>query len=116
MWRSDPQIPLASTRTIASSGASSSGSGFSSTRTSPGAWKVTARTREAYERIAARAEKERNDGDRQVKARADHRLFNRDRARDRREAGRGWLDRVRDRPQARLDRGSEGSRLQDAGS
>ncbi len=35
-------MPLASTRTIASSGASSSGSGFSSTRTSPGAWKVTA--------------------------------------------------------------------------
>ena len=43
MWRSEPQIPLASTRTSASSAAPTSGSGFSSTRTSPGAWKVTAR-------------------------------------------------------------------------
>src|ERR1700685_2842830 len=42
MWRSEPQIPLASIATIASSRAISSGSGFSSTRTSPGAWKVTA--------------------------------------------------------------------------
>src|SRR4051812_26262212 len=43
MWRSEPQTPVASTRTRASSAASSSGSGRSSTRTSPGAWKVTAR-------------------------------------------------------------------------
>src|SRR4051812_34499274 len=42
MCRSDPQTPVASMRTIASSGASSSGSGFSSTRTSYGAWNVTA--------------------------------------------------------------------------
>src|SRR3954470_18445511 len=42
MCRSDPQMPVASTRTTASSRASSSGSGRSSTRTSPGAWKVTA--------------------------------------------------------------------------
>src|SRR5919108_3219249 len=51
MCRSEPQIPLASTRTIASSGASNSGSATSSTRTSPGAWKVTARMPRAYERI-----------------------------------------------------------------
>src|SRR3954447_15389534 len=44
MWRSEPQIPLASTRTSTSSGEPISGSAFSSTRTSPGAWKVTART------------------------------------------------------------------------
>src|SRR6476660_2074597 len=43
MWRSEPQIPVASTRTSASSAAAISGSGFSSTRTSSGAWKVTAR-------------------------------------------------------------------------
>src|SRR5919108_4856364 len=43
MCRSEPQTPVASTRTMASSGASSRGSGRSSTRTSPGAWKVTAR-------------------------------------------------------------------------
>src|SRR5215207_4011955 len=43
MWRSEPQIPLASTLTSASSAAPSSGSGFSSTRTWLGAWKVTAR-------------------------------------------------------------------------
>src|SRR4051812_48897197 len=43
MCRSEPQIPLASTRTSASSAAPISGSGFSSIRTSPGAWKVTAR-------------------------------------------------------------------------
>src|ERR671919_122127 len=42
MWRSEPHTPVASTRTIASSRARSSGSGRSSTRTSPGAWKVTA--------------------------------------------------------------------------
>src|SRR3954453_10769159 len=42
MWRSEPQTPVASTRTTASSGASSSGSGRSSSLTSPGAWKVTA--------------------------------------------------------------------------
>src|SRR5262245_41497893 len=51
MWRSEPQIPLASTLTIASSASISSGSGTSSTRTSPGAWKVTARIARAYERI-----------------------------------------------------------------
>src|SRR5918999_3147770 len=43
MCRSDPQTPVASILTIASSGALSSGSGFSSTRTSCGAWNVTAR-------------------------------------------------------------------------
>src|SRR5215211_6732183 len=42
MCRSEPQTPVASTRTTASSAASRSGSGRSSTRTSPGAWKVTA--------------------------------------------------------------------------
>ena len=36
-------MPLASTRTSASSVAPRTGSGFSSTRTSPGAWNVTAR-------------------------------------------------------------------------
>src|SRR2546423_4393393 len=44
MWRSDPQIPDASTRTTASSGWSGSGSGRSSRATSPGPWKVTACT------------------------------------------------------------------------
>src|SRR5947208_782617 len=44
MWRSEPQIPVASTRTTASSEAVGWGSGRSSTRTSPGAWKVTALT------------------------------------------------------------------------
>src|SRR5947208_1493159 len=44
MWRSDAQIPVASTLTTASSGAIGSGSGRSSRRTSPGPWKVTART------------------------------------------------------------------------
>src|ERR687893_104986 len=43
MCRSDPHTPVASTRTIASSRSSSSGSGRSSSRTSPGAWNVTAR-------------------------------------------------------------------------
>src|SRR5438105_8312618 len=46
MWRSDPHTAVASTRTMASSAASSSGSGRSSTRTSPGRWKVTASTAE----------------------------------------------------------------------
>src|SRR5215212_1495445 len=44
MCRSDPHTPVASMPTIASSAASSSGSGLSSTRTSCGAWNVTART------------------------------------------------------------------------
>ena len=43
MCRSEPQIPVASTRTIASSGEPISGSGFSVIRTSPGDSKVTAR-------------------------------------------------------------------------
>src|SRR3954452_13578401 len=56
MWRSDPKIPLASTRTSASSGEPISGSGFSSTRTSPGAWNVTARTaQEDRVRLVAQA-------------------------------------------------------------
>src|SRR2546423_96457 len=42
MCRSEPHMPVASTRTTASSAAISSGSGRSSIRTSPGAWKVTA--------------------------------------------------------------------------
>ena len=42
MCRSEPHTPVASTRTIASSRSISSGSGRSSTRTSPGAWNVTA--------------------------------------------------------------------------
>src|SRR5215210_4057830 len=42
MWRSEPHTPVASTRTTASSRSISSGSGRSSTCTSPGAWKVTA--------------------------------------------------------------------------
>src|SRR5436190_2984272 len=60
MWRSEPQIPVASTRTTASSSATGVGSGRSSTRTSPGAWKVTARTAASIEsaprpRLRARA-------------------------------------------------------------
>src|SRR3954470_15501898 len=43
MCRSEPHTPVDVTRTIASSGASSSGSGLSSIRTSPRPWKVTAR-------------------------------------------------------------------------
>src|SRR5436190_22965460 len=43
MCRSEPQIPLASMRTIASAGWEIDGSPTSSTRTSPGAWNVTAR-------------------------------------------------------------------------
>ena len=43
MCRSEPQTPVASTRTIASSGEPISGSGFSVIRTSPGDSKVTAR-------------------------------------------------------------------------
>src|SRR5271166_6769153 len=45
MCRSDPHTPLAAMRTIASAGSRISGSGTSCTRTSPGAWKVTARIR-----------------------------------------------------------------------
>src|SRR5580704_15496607 len=45
MCRSEPHTPVASMRTIASSRSSSSGSGRSSTLTTPGAWKVTARIR-----------------------------------------------------------------------
>src|ERR1700722_2181146 len=43
MCRSEPQTPVASMRTIASSESISSGSGRSSTLTTPGAWNVTAR-------------------------------------------------------------------------
>src|SRR5436190_13882582 len=43
MCRSEPQMPVASTRTTASSGAIGSGAGTSSIRTCLGAWKVTAR-------------------------------------------------------------------------
>src|SRR4051812_26713822 len=43
MWRSEPQTPQASTATTTSSAAISSGSDFSSTLTSCGAWKVTTR-------------------------------------------------------------------------
>src|SRR5437763_14709606 len=42
MCRSEPQTPLASTRTTASSAAIGSGSGRSSMATRPGSWKVTA--------------------------------------------------------------------------
>src|SRR5260221_5778370 len=45
MWRSESQMPLASTRITASSAAPISGSGFSSIRTCSGAWKVTTRIR-----------------------------------------------------------------------
>src|SRR3954470_17679235 len=45
MCRSEPQMPEASTRTIASSGAFSSGSGRSSTESWPGFWNVTASIR-----------------------------------------------------------------------
>src|SRR4051812_40636226 len=45
MCRSDPQMPVAWTRTIASSGAWSSGFGRSSTATRPGSWNVTASMR-----------------------------------------------------------------------
>src|SRR5690348_4699615 len=45
MWRSEPQMPLASTQTTTSSAAETSGSGFSSIRTCSGAWKVMARMR-----------------------------------------------------------------------
>src|SRR2546423_4667065 len=44
MGRAEPQIPVASPRTTASSEAVGGGSGRSSTRTSPGAWKETALT------------------------------------------------------------------------
>src|SRR6185312_2661904 len=100
MWRSEPQIPLASTRTRASSGASSSGSPTSSIWTSPGAWKVTARIPRAYERIntsrvapllrrrGTLASREgEGDGDREDAAGADHGLFDRDRSRDGRTSG-----------------------------
>src|SRR5918997_1311724 len=53
MCRSDPHTPVASTRTIASSRSTSSGSGLSSTRTSPGAWKVTACIPAARYRVGA---------------------------------------------------------------
>src|SRR5215212_524570 len=43
MWRSEPQMPVASTLTTASSGVSGSGSGRSSSATRPGSWNVTAR-------------------------------------------------------------------------
>src|ERR1700681_4320799 len=43
MCRSEPHMPLASIRTIASPGCKIAGSGTSCTSTSPGAWKVTAR-------------------------------------------------------------------------
>src|ERR1700683_3301724 len=42
MWRSEPQMPLASIATLALSRATSAGAGFSLTRTWPGAWNVTA--------------------------------------------------------------------------
>src|SRR5581483_8747116 len=49
MCRSEPHTPVASIRTIASSGSIRSGSGRSSTLTTPGSWKVTARiARAAY--------------------------------------------------------------------
>src|SRR5689334_12539985 len=54
MCRSEPQTPVASMRTIASRRSSSSGSGRSSTATSPGAWKVTARMPAAAYRPPAR--------------------------------------------------------------
>src|SRR4051794_11990125 len=59
MWRSEPQIPVASTRTTASSEAMGSGSGRSSRRTSPGPWKVTARTARE-DRVRAMAEEPRS--------------------------------------------------------
>src|ERR687886_1358898 len=43
MCRSEPQTPVASTRTTASPGAAGCGSGLSTRRTSSGAWKATAR-------------------------------------------------------------------------
>src|SRR3954471_11408745 len=103
---------LASTRTIASSAASSSGSATSSIRTSPGAWKVTARMPRAYERIASRRE-ERSDGDRQVAAGADHGLLDGDRKGDGRAAGRRRLERARDGAATRRYRGPRHGRLQD---
>src|SRR5258706_13309252 len=45
MWRPEPQMPVASSRTAASSCAWSSGSGPSSTSTRPGSWNVTASMR-----------------------------------------------------------------------
>src|SRR5918998_2969477 len=53
MCRSEPHTPVASTRTTASSRSTSSGSGLSSTRTSPGAWKVTACIPAARYRVGA---------------------------------------------------------------
>ena len=122
MWRSEPHTPLASTRTIASSGEPSSGSGTSSTRTSPGPWKVTARiarhstgssrgpanTRHKLGRPHSGGEDEHSP-----RSRPDHRLLERHRPRDRRPAGREGLDRVRDRPPARLDRRPRRSGLSD---
>src|ERR687895_756921 len=59
MWRSDPQMPEASTATTASSGAIGSGSGRSSTSTRPGSWKVTASTRVALRARRPPAEERR---------------------------------------------------------
>src|SRR3954462_10234103 len=53
MCRSEPQTPVASTLTTASSRSISSGSGRSSSWTSPGAWKVTACMGPARYRVAA---------------------------------------------------------------
>src|SRR5262245_10969254 len=120
MWRSEPQIPLASTRTIASSGEVISGSGTSSTRTSPGAWKVTARMAGAYRRAPIRSgrgggrPKERCDAYREVAAGPDHGLLNRDREEDGGAAGGRRLERARNRAQARVDRGPGQGGLQGA--
>src|SRR5918997_5932424 len=94
MCRSDPHTPVASTRTIASVAASSSGSGRSSTRTSPGAWKVTARIDGEPYRPRSKVSEwpgsallvttgEGRHG-RQLEGGPDHGLLDRDRARDRR--------------------------------
>src|SRR5438128_8360217 len=63
MCRSEPQIPLASTLTIASPEAPSWGSGTSSTLTSSGPWKVTARMAARY-RVLRESSRVRRIGDR----------------------------------------------------
>src|SRR5689334_4798985 len=109
MWRSEPQMPLASTRTIASSGASSSGSATSSIWTSPGAWKVTAL-------IAPEPMRGSAYGYREVASGADHRLLDRDRQGDGRAPRRRRLARPRDREEPGGDRGPRQAGLQDARS
>src|ERR671934_1450280 len=99
MCRSDPHTPVVSTRTTASSGAWGSGSGRSSTRTSPGAWKVTASIPASY-RVGADVGRDPH-----------HRLLVGHRAGDGRAPGRGRAYRLRDRAAVGVDRRPGGGRV-----